>query len=172
MWERSREASRSITGQSACILRKSCARSLFKREINPGYITNPDLKRQRCRVSQSEWLVQAVTLLTSICFYRRLGWPSTADQATITQHELTLPRHDYFFKARTSLKLLLLSHLFYPSLARCLQKLCLQEQKWTPWTFSAFCVLIKSQNSGLLGSMTAGLPLVRSLMENDWRKLL
>lgn len=131
MWERSREASSSITGQSACILRKSCARSLFKREINPGYITNPDLKRQWCRVSQSEWLAQAVTLLTSICFCRRLGWPSTsntADQATIMQHELTLPRHVYFFKARTSLKLLLFSYLFYTSLARCLHKLCLHKQ--------------------------------------------
>lgn len=38
-----REARRSVRGQSACILRESCARSLFKRGINPGYITNPDL---------------------------------------------------------------------------------------------------------------------------------
>lgn len=56
---RGREVSSSITGQSACILRKSCAGSLFKREINPGYVTNPDLKRQQRRVSQSQWLAQA-----------------------------------------------------------------------------------------------------------------
>lgn len=62
-----REASSSITGQSACILRKSCARSLFKRGINAGYITNPDLKQQWRWVSQSGGLVQAEMLLTSIC---------------------------------------------------------------------------------------------------------
>lgn len=36
----------SITEQSAYFLRQACARSLFKRGINPGYITNPELNQQ------------------------------------------------------------------------------------------------------------------------------
>lgn len=35
-----------VTEQSAYFLRRACARSLFKRGINPGYITNPELNQQ------------------------------------------------------------------------------------------------------------------------------
>lgn len=40
------EDSSSITEQSAYSLKQACARSLFKRGINPGYITNPELNQQ------------------------------------------------------------------------------------------------------------------------------
>lgn len=40
------EDSSSLTEQSAYFLRQACARSLFKRRINPGYITNPELNQQ------------------------------------------------------------------------------------------------------------------------------
>lgn len=64
--EKAGEAGSSVTEQSACILRKSCARSLLKRGIHPGYITNPDLKWQRHWVR----MTGADVLCTNICAWR------------------------------------------------------------------------------------------------------
>lgn len=44
--KRQEEDSSRVTEQSAYFLRQARARSLFKRGINPGYITNPELNQQ------------------------------------------------------------------------------------------------------------------------------
>lgn len=109
--ERGREVSSSITGQSACILRKSCARSLFKSEINPGYVTNPDLKRQQRRVSQSEWLAQAASskhLLVQETWTARSPSPGAiAGQEATWANRRFQPWHVHLFHSRSA-------HVFEP----------------------------------------------------------